>query len=146
MQFYSNPKKWNHVYNRYRFDEKCVRVLNQIIEITDPIVILSSDWKEKYTLEQLNEIFNINGVNCKVADKTSNFWNVKYFDLHTELEICRADEIKNYIADHNIIKFVVIDDLDLSPWLLDNFVRTKVANEGIKQSGVKDKILKILLS
>jgi hypothetical protein len=146
MQFYSNPKKWNPVYNRYRFDEKCVKVFNQIIEKTNPIIILSSDWKEDFTLEKLNEIFAINGINCNIADKTPNFWNIKYFDHKTQLEICRADEIKSYVVDHNITKFIAIDDLDLSPWFLDNFIRTKVANEGIKQSGVKDKILKMLLS
>ncbi|MFA5366372.1 MAG: HAD domain-containing protein [Dehalococcoidia bacterium] len=146
MQYYSNPKKWNPLYNRYRFDEKCVKVFNQIIEKTNPVVILSSDWGRDYTLEKLNLIFEINGVNCTITDVTPNFWDVKYFDIKTQLAVCRADEIKSYTIDHNITKFLAIDDVDLSPWLPDNFVRTRVANEGIKQSGVKDKILKMLLS
>jgi hypothetical protein len=39
-------------------------------------------------------------------------------------------------------KWVAIDDLDLSN--LKNFVHTKKMNEGIKQNGIKDKLINIL--
>jgi hypothetical protein len=148
-QYFTNRKKWHPMYDCYRFDEKCVRVFNQIIEKLvaaghKPVIVVSSDWKTRYSIDQLNQIFEWNKVNGVVADVTPTFWKVKYFSLQ-QLEVCRADEIKEYVLDHNIRRYLAIDDLDLSPWIPDNFVRTPSSLEGIKQSGVKDKILKKLL-
>jgi capsular polysaccharide biosynthesis protein len=130
-QYYTNKDKWNSEYHRYKFDEKCVKVFNQIIEKTKPIIILSSDWKDSYTIEQLNRIFEINKVDVKIFDITPQLWGIKYFKL-TELEECRANEILKYVEGHKIKKFIAIDDLDLSKWLPNNFIRTPMANEGIK--------------
>lgn len=143
MQYYSNRKKWNPMYDRYRFDETCVKVFNRIFENSGVLVVLSSDWKENYTIELLNRIFDWNGVKITIIDKTPNFWKVRYTSLQ-QLEECRSAEIQQYIDDHQIKKYVIIDDLDLSPWFPEGFVRTPRANEGIKQSGVKDKIIKLL--
>lgn len=144
-QYYSNPKKWNDEFKRYRFDEKCVRVFNSILDnVNDFAIILSSDWKHHYTIEQLNQIFKWNGVNAVVTDITPDLWGVKFTSL-AQLEDCRADEILKYVHEHNIENWLAIDDLNLSPWIdAEHFIRTPRANEGIKQSGVKDKILKIL--
>lgn len=144
-QYNTNRKKWNPEYNLYPFDDKCVKVLNSIIEISKPIVILSSDWKNHYSLEALNRIFEINCVNTKISDITPNLWGVQYFSLK-DLDECRAEEILKYQVDHADVvdNWVAIDDLNLAPWMPDNFVRCSRANEGIKQSGVKEKILNIL--
>jgi hypothetical protein len=145
-QYYTNRKKWHEMYDCYRFDEKCVRVFNQILEKINPVIILSSDWREKYSIEIMNKIFEWNGVNAVVTDVTSNLWGVKFTSL-SQLDDCRADEILKYVHEHQIEKWLAIDDLDLSPWIDEkHFVRTPRANEGIKQSGVKDKILNILLN
>jgi len=145
-QYYTNRKKWHDMYDCYRFDEKCVKVLNTIIEKTDPVIILSSDWKLRYNIEIMNEIFKWNSVNTVVTDITSNLWGVK-FKAVSQLHDCRADEILKYVHEHQIEKWIAIDDLDLSPWIDEqHFVRTPRANEGIKQSGIKDKILSILLN
>jgi hypothetical protein len=70
----------------------------------------------------------------------------------------RVIEIKQYLHDHpEITHWVSIDDLDMGKtgthegtkfehdWGLDNFVLTPKDNEGIKQSGIKQKILSFLL-
>jgi hypothetical protein len=146
MQYYTNRKKWHPMYACYRFDEKCVKVFNSIVEKVNPIIILSSDWKDTYTIDQMNEIFEWNGVNTKVSDITSSLWGIQYNRVQ-QLDECRAEEILKYQVDHADIidKWVAIDDLNLKQWIPDNFVHCTRANEGIKQSGVKDKILKILL-
>lgn len=143
MQYYTNRKKWHPMYDCYRFDETCVKVFNKLTEKTNPIVILSSDWKDHYTVDQMNQIFDWNGIISRVSDVTPKLWKVKYTNLD-QLEECRANEILLYVNEHQITRFVAIDDLDLSPWIPNNFVRTPRANEGIKQSGVKDKILNII--
>jgi hypothetical protein len=146
FQYYTNRKKWHPMYDCYRFDEKCVKVFNSIIEKTNPIIILSSDWKDKYTIAMLNEIFEWNKVNAKVSDITPTLWGVQYTSVQ-QLEECRAEEILKYQVDHADVvdMWVAIDDLNLTQWMPDNFVRCSRVNEGIKQSGVKDKILNILL-
>lgn len=142
-QYYTNKKRWHPMYSCYRFDEKCVKVFNSIIEKINPIIILSSDWKDRYTIEQLNEIFEWNGVNAKIFDITPSSWGVKFTSLQ-QLEECRSYEINTYANINNITNFVAVDDLNLKLWIPENFVQCTRANEGIKQSGVKDKILKIL--
>lgn len=143
-QYNTNRKKWHPTYDCYRFDEKCVKVFNPILEKFNPIIILSSDWKHHYTITQLNEIFQWNGVNTVVTDITPDLWGIKFTSL-AQLEDCRADEILKYVHEHNIENWLAIDDLNLSPWIdAEHFIHTPRANEGIKQSGIKDKILKIL--
>lgn len=143
-QFNTNRKKWHPNYGCYPFDEKCVKVFNTIIEEINPIIILSSDWKYHYTIEQMNEIFKWNNVNARVSDITNDLWGERFTSLQ-QLEECRASEILLYVEEHQIINWFAIDDLDLSPWISsEHFVRTPRISEGLKQSGVKDKILKII--
>jgi len=143
-QYYTNRKKWHDMYDCYRFDEKCVKVFNEILSKTDPVIILSSDWKLRYNLEIMNEIFKWNAVNAVVTDITDNLWGVKFKSV-AQLQDCRADEILKYVHENQIENWLAIDDLDLSPWIDEqHFVRTPRANEGIKQSGIKNKILNIL--
>jgi hypothetical protein len=143
-QYYTNRKKWHPMYDCYRFDETCVKVFNQIVEKVDPIIIISSDWRDRYTINQLNEIFEWNGVNAKISGVTNSSWGVQFTSLQ-QLEECRSFEINRYAKENQLTKWVAIDDLDLKLWIPENFVRCTRANEGIKQSGVKDKILKVLL-
>lgn len=141
-QFYS--KKRHEEWDCYRFDSKCVKVFNDVIEKINPIIILSSDWKHHYNLKTMNNIFEWNGINGKITDYTPSLWGVDFFKA-SELEACRASEIQIFVNDHKINNWIAIDDLDLSPYISEeNFVHTPLANEGIKQSGVKDKILKRL--
>jgi hypothetical protein len=63
-------------------------------------------------------------------------------------------EIGEYLTTFkSILKWVAIDDLDMSlrrtedgkySWGLNNFVLTPRSNEGIKQSGIKEKVIKFL--
>ena len=143
-QFISNRKNWHPEYNSYKFDENCVKILNEILATHPMIIILSSDWRLKYKLDMLNRIFEINNVNTKVFDITPNLWGIKYFNAKY-LEDCRAEEILKYVEDNQIKNYLAIDDLNLSKWLLpNNFIYTPNSNEGIKQCGIKDKILKLI--
>ena len=142
---YSNQKKWNPKVMRCNFNKKAVKVFNEICEAVDPIIILSSDWKDHYSLEVMNEFFEWNGITHKISDTTPTLWGVRFKSLD-ELEECRSAEILLYVHEHEVKNYVAIDDLNLNPWIPNNFVCTPKSNEGIKQSGVKDKILSILLN
>jgi len=74
-------------------------------------------------------------------------WSPKW-----DLEMTRVIEIKQFLHDHpEVTHWIAIDDLDMSKngegwkdWGLDNFVLTPKGNEGIKQSGIKEKVLSFL--
>lgn len=141
---YSNQKKWfEKMIARCPLNKKAVKVLNEICAKVDPIIILSSDWKDHYDIKLMNEFFGWNGITHKITDYTITLWGVDFFKLQ-DLEECRAAEINHFVNMYDIQCWVAIDDLDLSPWIPNNFVRTPKGNEGIKQSGVKSKILDIL--
>jgi len=68
-------------------------------------------------------------------------------------EQMRTIEIKQYLHDHpEVTHWVAIDDLNMGKigepwkdlWAIDNFVLTPKSNEGIKQLGIKEKILNYL--
>jgi hypothetical protein len=66
----------------------------------------------------------------------------------------RCIEVRQYLTDHTeITHWVCVDDLSLGEddgygfkrnWGLTNFVRTPRENEGIKQAGIKEKLLEYL--
>jgi len=145
QQFYS--KKRHPEWNCYRFDKKCVDVLNEILEKTNAFIILSSDWKYHYDLETMNKIFEWNGIIRPIKEFTPSLWGVKYMSLD-ELDQCRAHEILKHVHENKneIAAWVAIDDLNLHDLIANrNFVHTPRQNEGIKQTNIKTQILNRLL-
>ena len=140
------------------FDEKAVRVLNQILEETRAEIVVSSDWKRWANVEEMGEYYESQGIIKKPIALTPNLgectWytnDVWVWSAKWDLEMSRVIEIKQYLHDHpEITHWVAIDDLNMGRdeewknWGLDNFVLTPRSNEGIKQSGIKEKILKYL--
>lgn len=131
--------KWGHV---HKFNNKAVKVLNFILEQTMADIIVSSDWKNHFTLQQLQEIFvEWAGVCRPPIDVTPH---VKGATMQT-LEEYRAKEILEHVLINKPDSWVAIDDLDLRPWIPDNyFVHLPISNEGIKQNGKAQKIINIL--
>jgi len=149
----------------YRFDnfnEKAIKVLNKILEETGAEIVVSSDWKRWATVEELGEYYESKGIIKKPIALTPNLGQCTWYDnwawsSEWDLEMTRVIEIKQYLHDHpEITHWVSIDDLDMGKtgikwdgafehdWALDNFVLTPKGNEGIKQSGIKEKVIKFL--
>jgi hypothetical protein len=149
----------------YRFDnfnEKAIKVLNEILEETGAEIVVSSDWKRWATVEELGEYYESKGIIKKPIALTPNLGQCTWYDnwawsWEWDLEMTRVIEIKQYLHDHpEITHWVSIDDLDMGKtgkkwgvefehdWALDNFVLTPKGNEGIKQSGIKEKVIKFL--
>lgn len=140
------------------FDKKAVTVLNEILEETGAEIVVSSDWKNWASVEEMGEYYESQGIikkpiaftDTKLLDNYEDFpWN-----RFLELEQTRSLEIAEYLTTFkSILKWVAIDDLNMSlrrtengeySWGLNNFVHTTRSNEGIKQSGVKEKVIKFL--
>jgi hypothetical protein len=115
-------------------------ILNKIIEATDCEIVVSSDWRHYATLEQMQEIYQIRGIKKSPIGMTGS---VDYSNAQL-LEKDRCVEIHQYLEKHpEITEWVAVDDMDLST--LGNFVQTPNSREGIKQTGIKEKIIKFLV-
>jgi hypothetical protein len=127
----------------YPFDPKCVKIFNEILDSTGADIVLSSDWREYFSLGDLDTIFKFNGVNKSPVDVTIS--ELASFGNQT---MNRAFQIGEYVTRNNITNYVVIDDLNVGKYMVitneDNkFVLTNDF-EGIKQLGIKNKIINIL--
>jgi len=146
------------------FDEKAVRILNSILEKTGAEIVVSSDWKRWADVDEMGEYYESQGIIKKPIAFTPDLgectWYTKevwVWSNRCDLEMSRVIEIKQYLHDHpEVTHWVSVDDLNMSKtsthdgyvieqdWGLENFVLTPRSNEGIKQSGIKEKILKFL--
>lgn len=151
----------------YKFDnfnKKAIKVLNEILEETGVEIVVSSDWKLHCSLEEMGQYYESQGIKKKPISFTPSlndctWYNPDQFPWNRtwNSEQSRSIEITQYLIDHpEITNWVAVDDLDMGKtglyysmefkhdWGLDNFVLTEKDNEGIKQSGIKDKILTFL--
>lgn len=141
------------------FDQKAIKVLNQILEETGAEIVVSSDWRLHANLEEIREYYLSQGILKSPIGFTKRYFNCDNPDelewnRNTAYEQQRCIEVKQYLIDHpEITQWVCIDDLQLGKrdtyhhiqkWGLSNFVHTPKMSEGIKQSGIKEQILKIL--
>jgi len=127
----------------YMFDPKCVIALNFILQETGAEIIISSDWRMHYTLHEIREIFAHNFVMKSPIGFTP--FSDRY--ANNDLEGGRAEEIHAWLkanAWKNDIKWVAVDDLDMTKDLQPNFVLCPNVHDGIKRRGIKEKIIDIL--
>lgn len=148
------------------FDKKAVRILNEILEESGADYVVSSDWRFYASLDELGDYYLSQGIAKRPLDTTGMFkdlfpkeWLALRFRADLELE--RFMEIENWLEKHpDVTHWVAIDDLDMSVNFLSNhffsgdgsekkagltnFVHTPNSTEGIKQSGIKEKVLYFL--
>jgi hypothetical protein len=147
------------------FNKKSIDVLNEILETTGAEIVVSSDWKRWANVEEMGEYYLSQGIIKKPIAFTPNLSECTNFDSETfpwsrqwDSEQTRTIEIKEYLHNHpEITNWVSVDDLNMGKtgmyygmefeheWGLDNFVYTPLSREGIKQSGVKEKIINFLM-
>ena len=149
------------------FDEKSVKILNEILTKTGSEIVVSSDWRFHATLDELGEYYLSQGI-CKKPIATTDMFKDIFpsewakLRFRADLELERSMEIQHWLDNHSeVTHWVAVDDLNMSVEFLSghfaskdgsedkpgltNFVWTPNSNEGIKQSGVKEKILNFLL-
>ena len=167
---FKKQKKWggrklsmnnNEIPMEYRFDnfnKKAIEILNEIIEKTDAEIVVSSDWKRWANVEEMGEYYESQGIIKKPIAFTPNLSECNNYDdtfpwiRQWDLEQTRSLEIKQYLLNHpEVTHWVAVDDLNMGKdepwkdvWALDNFVLTPRGSEGIKQSGIKEKIINYL--
>ena len=149
------------------FDKKAIKVLNEILEQTGAEIVVSSDWRLHANLEELGEYYLNQGI-IKAPIATTDMYNDLFpsewssFRTRSNLELERSMEIQHWLDNHSeVTHWVAVDDLNMSIQSLSNhftskdesdkkpgltnFVLTPLSREGIKQSGIKEEILKFLI-
>ena len=122
------------------YNPGCVEVLNKILEVTDCQIVLTSDWRLRWNIEEMGRIFEMNGISRNPDDFT------EYDPISLSDHVRnRVHEIVKYIEKNNIENYAVVDDYPMGNYLpVVRFVLTK-EKEGIKQTNIKEKIIKILI-
>lgn len=137
------------------FDEKAIKILNEILNDTGAEIVVSSDWKLHANLNELGDYYEAQGIIKRPIAITPNLHD---FDPEANdlfmwkgwLERKRILEINKYLELHpEITHWVAVDDLRMDPtsnggYGLENFVLTPKSTEGIKQCSIKEKILSFL--
>jgi len=129
----------------YPWNEGAVKVLNEILDATDAVIVLTSDWRLHWNLHDLKGIFTWNQVKKHPIAVTDDI-----FIGTGNLAMTRASEIEEYINAWNIEKYVVIDDLNIGKYMKitnddDKFFITR-SGMGLTQTGLKEKIISKLNS
>lgn len=95
---------------------KQMSLLNKIVEKYDPIIVLSSYWRTRYSLEEINKMFKDRGFVGYISDKTD-----EQGEEHSE----RWNQIKRYIKKNNVKNFIILDDEKISEnEVSPNFIKT----------------------
>jgi hypothetical protein len=136
------------------FNNKAIKVLNEILEETGAEIVVSSDWKKWANLEELGEFYELQGIIKKPIALTPNIKDFSpdtaaLFNWKNWFERIRILEIKEYLKNNEVESWVAVDDMNMSLTAfedngLSNFVHTPRLYEGIKQSGIKEKIISFL--
>lgn len=147
-------------------DQKAVKIFNQILEKTRADYVISSDWRKNATLDELGFYYLSQNVIKRPIGFTDvfNYEKWKAADLIPEgvtfprepYEQERYVEITKWLNEHpEVTHWVAIDDMNLAKryedwggmvernWGLTNFIQTNEL-QGLKKSGLKDKIIKFL--
>jgi len=112
----------------YPFNKHCVNILNQILEKTNAELILSSDWRRVFDLNELDKIFKFNKVVKSPIAITSILFN-------------RDNEIREYMMVNKLSKFVIIDD-SLLVGYKERLIKTN-PEKGLQMEHLR-KIIKLL--
>ncbi len=96
----------------YPFSPTCVEILNTILRTYQVKIVLTSSWRTVFDAEKQNQIFKENGVIQMPYGQTKDLGYDK-----------RAEEIKAYLKNRKVNRFVILDDMKIEGF--DNhFVRT----------------------
>lgn len=144
----TTPKQWNlsmkaktrlHQYESvYPFDPLCVKILNEILDAYDFKIIVHSDWVYHFNLNEMQDIFEINGVSKTPLDTTGYGFSMDRFKD-------RLLRIENYVKENGATPGLVLDDMNImNPIVRNSFFHIENGDEGLKKTGVKEKILNFL--
>lgn len=122
----------------YGWHQKSCKVLTRLIEELDLHIVLSSDWKRHYSLEEMSVMLNAYKIpGDRLIGKTETLnWG-------GSLEKARMAEIDTWVqewerANGEKLKWVAIDDLYMTPLGEEHFV---LVPDGLSGVGLEGKVI-----
>jgi len=102
--------------NRNQWNKTSVDLYNSLCDEFDLKTIVTSTWRVKHTIEELQKIFYQNGITTPIYDYTPVL-----------LDEGRGGEIEYYIFNNNYDKFIILDDniRDIQQYGLPNVVKCR---------------------
>lgn len=114
-------------------DPDKIKLLNKLVEHSGALVVLSSDWRLSYSLEEMNYFLKIRGATFQISDKTP-------FSGNPIARTPRGRDIQEYL-DTICMKpesFVIIDDysdmLHLKKYLVQTDRLVGITKEDIQKA------------
>ena len=90
----------------HMIDPKKVELLNALTSQTNCDVVISSTWRQKFTIEEMSNMLRVRGFVGKVIDMTPRPFKVNEREWSQ-----KSDEIAAWLQAHpSIDKFVILDD------------------------------------
>jgi hypothetical protein len=146
------------IYSRFDdFDQDCVDILNQVLLQTDCQIIVSSDWRQKATLEEMGDYYESQGILRRPIGFTPTKLpeGLKFYYRNSEGEETRSYEILQWLSENpQVTHWAAIDDLDMRKsiedgtgcwerdWGLTNFIWTcGWGDYGIKETGKLEELM-----
>lgn len=98
---------------RPNFDPRCIKLLNRLCEETNAKIVITSTWRKGRSVDELQELFEKEGFNGEIIDKTRDLMG-----CNTDF-IVRGNEIYDWIRNNpqkigcayfDYKKYVILDD------------------------------------
>lgn len=115
----------------YLWDMNCCKILSNILESTDSDVVISSDWRLNFTLDEIKELFKVHKINPDRVIGTTEKTKPKRMSEWTQVEILREREILNWVQKNSPNHWVAIDDLYLAGLPRENYVMVRDSSKGL---------------
>jgi hypothetical protein len=146
------------IYSRFDdFDQDCIDVLNQVLLQTDCQIVVSSDWREWATVEEMGDYYESQGILRRPIGFTPTELpeGLKFYYRDSYREETRSYEILQWLSENpQVTHWAAIDDLDMRKnikdkyeewdrdWGLSNFVWTCGWGDfGIKEKGKFEELM-----
>ena len=113
--------------------QEAISNLKKLLDESKAKIVITSNWRY-LGFDYLKRLFKIHGLDKYLLEMTMDYqqFDEKIVAKYKEIEKYgifirnRVLEINEYINSHEVSQFVIIDDIDLSNFFPDHFVRTFV--------------------
>lgn len=114
----------------YDWQPQAIKYLKRLIKKTDAKIVLTSSWRS-FGFELMQKLFKIQGLDSYLIDMTTKCEDINGAKIDDNNYFCseRKIEINDYLDNHDIDSYVIIDDLDLRKYFPGNCVYTYVENK-----------------
>lgn len=114
-------------------DPEALEFMNQLVDQSKATVVVSSTWRVKYSIDELNEMLASRGATFKISDKTPRLLPKKM-----SMHVYRGEEIQAYLdaLKEPAEGFVIIDDVSDMLHLRKHLVHTDF-QKGFRHNHIK---------